>query len=495
MFNNKDFVMRALISTLLILISLLSWPLTAGAAAPLPYGVRDDVRRQTQNMGEIEREIETIRASVAAGPSPQQQAMLAQFQQMLAANPQLKAQFDAATPEQQAQFMAQLGITSAAPGSDMMTQYGWLEQRLDSVEAVINRAPADHPDVVALKQRHDAARSAIRSTESADAENTSSALAANDLSDFPNFEQDLATAESMTMAIANAVNAAKSAIESENGAPNADEMWLLSNSFNFSQLKSLKQAVENVDGFETQIGQWQRQYAPLFNRSSVYAGQWQTNIQYFPQLAANLRAMAPQVLALLASNIQHNLGVLDQLIATAVERRAASYFDGGIRQVEGEINAVVEAYPDHRLAGAPQQSAVAALQQQAADRIAAGQAGLADLVVAERRMPGDHYSGDDADELKDKAVTFIERRLPDIDILEVTICCEWDVENYEEVVEDYPGHWVKRVHNYRDIQITILSPKDDERALIRIVGIRQNFVTNQESIELLNELEMLSDNI
>lgn len=487
--------MRALTCALLCLIPLSLWSVPSSSADQLPYGVRDDVRRQTQNMGEIEREIETIRASVAAGPSPQQQALLAQFQQMLAANPQLKAQFDAATPEQQAQFMAQLGITSAAPGSDMMTQYGWLEQRLDSVLAVINRAPADHPDVIALKQRHDAARTAIRSTESADAENTNNALAANDLSDFPGFEQDFATAESMTMAIANAVNAAKAALESANGAPDADEMWLLSNSFNFAQLKSLKQAVENVDGFESQIGQWQSQYAPLFNRSPVYASQWQANIQYFPQLAANLRAMAPQVLNLLASNIQHNLGVLDQLIETAVARRAASYFDGGIRQVEGEINAVVEAYPNHRLAGAPQQSAVTALQQQAADLIAAGQAGLADLVVAERRMPGDDYAGDDADELKEKAVTFIERRLPDIEILEVTICCNWDVEKYEEVVEDYPGHWVKRVHDYRDIQITILSPKDDERALIRIVGIRQNFVTNQESIELLNELEMLSDNI
>jgi len=124
----------------------------AAFAQQLPYGVRDDVKRQTQNMAEIEQELSQLVAQVKAGPSPQQQALLAQFQTMLNANPQLKAQFEAASPEEQAAFMAQMGIATGA-GSGQMNAYGWLSQRLDSVQAVIDRAPADHPDVVALQQR------------------------------------------------------------------------------------------------------------------------------------------------------------------------------------------------------------------------------------------------------------------------------------------------------------------------------------------------------
>lgn len=114
----------------------------AEAAEPLPYGIRDDVRRQTQNMTEIEREIDQLAAQVQAGPSAQQQALLAQFQVMLNANAQLKAQFEAASPAEQSAFMAQMGISTGA-GSGQMNAYGWLEQRLDSVQQVLNRAPPD----------------------------------------------------------------------------------------------------------------------------------------------------------------------------------------------------------------------------------------------------------------------------------------------------------------------------------------------------------------
>ena len=55
----------------------------AAFAQQLPYGVRDDVKRQTQNMAEIEQELSQLVAQVKAGPSPQQQALLAQFQTML----------------------------------------------------------------------------------------------------------------------------------------------------------------------------------------------------------------------------------------------------------------------------------------------------------------------------------------------------------------------------------------------------------------------------
>lgn len=48
-------------------------------AQQLPYGVRDDVRKQTMNMAEIERELGQLSAQAQAGPSAAQQALLTQF--------------------------------------------------------------------------------------------------------------------------------------------------------------------------------------------------------------------------------------------------------------------------------------------------------------------------------------------------------------------------------------------------------------------------------
>jgi len=62
-------------------------------------------------------------------------------------------------------------------------------------------------------------------------------------------------------------------------------------------------------------------------------------------------------------------------------------------------------------------------------------------------------------------------------------------------VEVHPGQWEKRVHDYRDIWIAVLMPRNDERAVIRVVGIRQNFVTDKETVELIREREMLVENI
>ena len=481
----------SIVLTALLLLS----PLSSLGAEQLPYGIRDAVKRQTQNMGEIEREIEKMRATVDAGPNLAQQALMAQFQQMLAANPQLKAQFEAATPEQQAAFMAQLGITTAAPGSGMMNQYGWLEQRLDGVQAVIDRAPADHPDIIALAQRVDAARAAIKSTESDYADNANAALAANDLSDFPNFEQDLATANAMTSEIADAVNGTKAASALAGTRGDASEMWLLNNSLDFRKLTAVKRGLENAAGYQQQINAWQQQYSPLFARSQVYAAQWNQNMQYLPQLIAGLNNQAPAALQLLAQNVEHNTQVLDAMVQMAIDKRVAAYFDGGIRQVHSAINAVVEVYPDVALPGTMPRAQIVAMQQQAANRVSEGLAGLQDLVVAEQRMPPSKYEGDDADELEEKAIAFIERRFPGEDILDVSLCCDWDVTQYEEIVEVHPGQWEKRVHDYRDIWIAVLMPRNDERAVIRVVGIRQNFVTDKETVELIREREMLVENI
>lgn len=108
-------------------------------------------------------------------------------------------------------------------------------------------------------------------------------------------------------------------------------------------------------------------------------------------------------------------------------------------------------------------------------------------MVAEQRMPADSYNGDDAEALKAKAVALIKRRFPEQEILGITIRCDWDVEDYEE--------WVKQRVHYRDIQIGLLMPLNEERAVIRVVGVRQNFVSNKELVELLRELPMLRKNL
>jgi len=41
----------------------------------------------------------------------------------------------------------------------------------------------------------------------------------------------------------------------------------------------------------------------------------------------------------------------------------------------------------------------------------------------------------------------------------------------------------------------VLMPGEGDRAVIRVVGIRQNFVTDKELVELLRELPMLKENI
>ena len=466
----------------------------AAFAQQLPYGVRDDVKRQTQNMAEIEQELSQLVAQVKAGPSPQQQALLAQFQTMLNANPQLKAQFEAASPEEQAAFMAQMGIATGA-GSGQMNAYGWLSQRLDSVQAVIDRAPAEHPDVVALQQRVNQARQTIASSESAEAESTQDALAANDLSEFPNFEQDLATAENMATQIASTLPVLQKLAGARGNQPGSNDMWLLTNQIGSNELRGVQQTLDNADGYMSQIQAWDQQYQPLLGRSMTFRNRWYANLQYMPQLIAKLNADAPAALNVLLLNLQHNERVIAQMIEYATSRRMAAYFDGGIAQVSREIDLIEGVYPEKMIPNAPRKSELSAIKQAVAQTITNGLASLDDLVVAEQRMPPDNYGGDDADALKQKATALIERRFPGEEILDVAICCDWETENYEELVERVPGQWVKQRFHYRDIQIGVLMPGEGDRAVIRVVGIRQNFVTDKELVELLRELPMLKENI
>lgn len=473
---------------------LLTLVILTAAAEPLPYGIRDDVRRQSQNMAEIERELGQLVAQAQSGPSAQQQALLAQFQVMLNANPQLKSQFEAATPEEQSAFMAQMGIATGA-GSGQMNGYGWLEQRLDSVQQVLNRAPADHPEIIALQQRVSAARSTISSNESAEADNTQAALAANDLGEYPNFEADLATAEDMAVQIASSLPLLEKMSNARDDQSDIKTVWLLTSQISATELRQVQRAIDNADGYLRQIQVWDQQYQALFSRSTAFKNKWYSNLQYMPQLMAKLDADAPAALRVMLLCLQHNEQVANQMINDATTRRAVAYFDGGIAQVQREVETLEALYPLKIVDSAPTKAQLTGIQNAIRDSVAAGLIELEDLIVAERRMPLDAYDGEDAASLKQKAQALIEEQFPEQEILELAICCDWDREDYEELIERVPGEWVRQRYHFRDIQVGVLMPLNSERLVIRVVGIRQNFVADREIVELLRELPMLRENL
>jgi len=481
-------LIRAITAIFLTFVAL------SATAEQLPYGIRDDVRRQTQNMAEIERELGQVSAQVQAGPSAQQQALLAQFQSMLNANPQLKAQFEAASPEEQSAFMAQMGIATGA-GSGQMNAYGWLEQRLDSVQQVLNRAPPDHPDIVALQQRVTAARNTVASSESAEEANTQAALATNDLSEYPNFETDLATAEGMATEIAYALPLLQRMSSAQSDQPGLETVWLLTNQISSTELRRVQQTIDNADGYLRQIQKWDQQYQPLLNESAAFKNKWYVNLQYMPQLLAKLNADAPAAMSVMLLCLQHNERVVNQMVNDATARRAVAYFDGGIAQAQREVATLEALYPLKAVSAAPTKAQLTTIQNNIANSIAAGLVALEDLIVAERRMPTDAYDGEDANTLKQKAQALVEEQFPGQEIMELAICCEWDTEDYEELVERVPGEWVRQRFHFRDIQIGVLMPLNSERLVIRVVGVRQNFVTDREIVELLRELPMLRESL
>ena len=473
----------------ILFVTLLSLMGTAlEAAEPLNYQTERAVVQQGQNMAEIERELDMLAARAAQGPNPQQQALMAQFQALLAANPALKAQFEAASPEEQAAAMAQMGIASS------VGDFAWLEQRLDSVERGIAGAPKTHPDVAALYQRVKAARATIAQTRNMEAAGTQSALAANDASEYPQFEEHLNLALNMAGQLANSLSVLRRMAAEAPNKPKSDDMWLLSNVIGGDELRRAGQAISRMDAYASQIQQWESQYQPLFAQSTVYKSKWYADLQYLPELIKRLSADAAPALNTLALVAQHNAEVINGMIDYATERRMTAYFDGGIAQANREITLAIEAYPDTPVPGAPPKQRMTAIGTQVDGAIEAGLAALEDLKVAEQRLPPDSYSGDDKEDLKAKAVALVNRQFAGEEVLAVRICCDWDVENYEEIVERVPGEWIKQRVHYRDIQIGVLMPAQGDRNLIRVVGIRQNFVSNKELVELLRELPILKKN-
>ena len=92
---NRNFV--------LLVLSLFSFATMVEAQTKLLYPQQQVLKRQTMNMNEIQKEIDKQQQQGANDAvNAAQQALMAQFNQMLKNDPNLKSQFDAATPEQQA---------------------------------------------------------------------------------------------------------------------------------------------------------------------------------------------------------------------------------------------------------------------------------------------------------------------------------------------------------------------------------------------------------
>ena len=116
----------------LLMLSLFSFTTMVEAQTKLLYPQQQVLKRQTMNMNEIQKEIDKQQQQGANDAvNAAQQALMAQFNQMLKNDPNLKSQFDAATPAQQATFMLQFGIIK--PGGANGDQFSFLLQRLDGI--------------------------------------------------------------------------------------------------------------------------------------------------------------------------------------------------------------------------------------------------------------------------------------------------------------------------------------------------------------------------
>jgi len=487
--------MRYLLALIFITLCLNGWGVSA--QEPLPYPAREAVKRQTMNMNEIEKQLDQQLATANGPANPAQQALIAQFNQMLNSNPQLKGQFDAATAEQQAAFMLQFGIIM--PGAAQDQQFAFILQKLDSVTADLEKGnvPKDHPEVLALYSRVNAAKQKIDQIKQKQASNTQQALADNDLSEFPDFETHLKQATAFTLAIRDAVLAARALSGLGASQPQGTQMWLLEANVPDYQLRALYTGIEKLALYEQQINSWNAQYQPLLARSAVFQGQWQDVYNAFLQVAPALRSEAPAAVNALAAHIQHNIKALAAMTDDALARQMTAMFGrtGGISQIRGLIERGLSYYPETSLGGYAQKSALQAEQANALKAVDAAEASLTDRLTADRRMPADSYAGDDAQALKDKALKLLSEISPGAAVHSVTICCDWVHVKEEEWVQPVPDKWERKLTDHRDIQIAIAVIADDTYADIKVIGVRQDFIRNRELVEFLGEKRMLAKNL
>ena len=62
-------------------------------------------------------------------------------------------------------------------------------------------------------------------------------------------------------------------------------------------------------------------------------------------------------------------------------------------------------------------------------------------------------------------------------------------------MRDSDGREITRHYDYRDNQIAVAILIDDVDAKMIVVGVRQNFISNKETVEILTERPMLTKNL
>ena len=496
----------------LLILSLFSFTTVVEAQTKLLYPQQQVLKRQTMNMNEIQKEIEKQQQQGANDAmNAAQQALMAQFNQMLKNDPNLKNQFDAATPEQQAAFMLQFGIIK--PGGVDGDQFTFLLQRLDGIVNDIEGGgvPKDHPEVAALLNRVETARARISELQQAAASKTEQGLAANDTSDFPDFEKNLKAATNYAYALRDALLASRKISALASQRPAASETWIIENQINSSDLQRFKIGVSELAVFESKINRWTSQYQPLLARSQVFNGQWTEVATAFGQIAAAVKTESPQAVNVLADVINHNTEVMGRIIApdandAAGQRLATIVLNNrakkpGIQHLDGLSQArrnaelALTGYPTAVSGGAE----ISYGQQQrlvkADEAVDAAVAEYAMKLVADQRMPADKYDGDDKDELKAKAVDLVKQQYTGLEVHSVAACCDWESTKYSEKVRESDGREVIRNYDYRDMRIGVALIINDNDAKIVVVGIRQNFISNKEIVEILAERPMLRSNL
>ena len=177
-----------------------------------------------------------------------------------------------------------------------------------------------------------------------------------------------------------------------------------------------------------------------------------------PQLMARFNSDAPAALSIMLLCLQHNEQVINQILNDATAQRAVAYFDGGIAQAQREVATPEALYPSKIVNRLQKKGQLTTIKNNITASVAAGLVALENQIVAERRMPKDVYDGEDANRLKQIAQAAIEKQFPGQEIMGLTICCEWDTEDYEELVERVPGEWIRQRDHFRDIQVGVLMP-------------------------------------
>ena len=163
-----------------------------------------------------------------------------------------------------------------------------------------------------------------------------------------------------------------------------------------------------------------------------------------------------------------------------------------VTQIRANIELTLRGYPiqaDQSLA--EQQAALEQTDQQVAQLITDHARGL----IQDQRMPSDSYVGDDKRVLKEKALSLVKQQYAGMKIHSVAVCCEWDHTQYSEKVRDTDGREITRHYNYRDNQIAVAVVINEADAKIVVVGVRENFISNQETVEILAERPMLANNL